>query len=570
MKVENISLWERIILVSLIGLAIIGSVPVISQTRDESGQADAKILVAAITQSNESAELKVPSKISAVTVYPDRAQVIRKAQVNLNTETRSLIFSGLPATIIPGSVRVTGSGPARVKILGVEIKTNYLEAEQLPEVKKLLDEIKAVETEISRLKGQEAIFDSQEKFLNSFGTAMSNQVSKELVAGRPDLVGVDKFIEFLGARLQTIQKGRLANSQVLAEKQAKLEALKKKLKEIMPAKSKEEKNISVLVEVNQPGRLEVELSYAVSNVRWQPVYTIKAWPESSEIELTMAANVTQKTGENWDEVKLVLSTSAPTAGNQPGELEPWYLDISQPRVMKAVTREAIESRAMMETETAPALAFEEPAEVVPSWFAVNFEVKKPWTILSDGAERRVPVDSQKLMATFDYLAVPKLQELVFLRGNFKNTLTYPWLAGRADLFINQDFVGTTSLDLVPSNDEVKLFFGEDRQLKVRRELMKREKSGPGFLGKTEKVHLVYKITLESLRNREVEIELQDQIPVSQNAKIEVKDIKITPAPTSRDEKGIVTWKAKLGPKEKQEFTIDFTVEYPKDARIVGL
>jgi len=569
MKIEKIGPWERIILVSLIGLAMASAVPVIGQTRDESGQVEVKLQAAAINQ-GESVELKVPSKISRVTVYPDRAQVVRKGQVNLNTETRSLVFPNLPATIIPGSVRVTGSGPARVKILGVEVKTNFLEAEQLPEVKKLLDEIKAVETEISRLKGQEATFDSQEKFLNSFGTAMSNQVSRELVAGRPDLVGVDKFIEFLGAKLQTIQKTRLENSQALAEKQAKLEALKKKLKEIMPAKSKEEENVSILVEVNQPGRLEVELSYAVSNVRWLPVYTIKAWPESGEIELTMAANVIQKTGENWEEVGLVLSTSLPTAGNQPGELEPWYLDISQPRVMKALTREAIESKAMMETEAAPALAYEEPAEVVPSWFAVNFEVKKLWTILSDGAERRVPIDTQKLMATFDYLSVPKLQELVFLRGNFKNSLNYPWLSGKADLFINQDFVGSTNLDFVPANDEVKLFFGEDKQLKVKRELLKREKSGPGFLGKTEKVYLVYKITLENLRNREVEVELQDQIPVSQNARIEIKEVKITPVPDKQEKNGLVTWKMKLDPGKKQEFTLNFSVEYPEGTQISGI
>ncbi|HAR35820.1 MAG TPA: hypothetical protein DCR87_02715 [Acidobacteria bacterium] len=144
------------------------------------------------------------------------------------------------------------------------------------------------------------------------------------------------------------------------------------------------------------------------------------------------------------------------------------------------------------------------------------------------------------------------------------------LPGRADLFIAQDFVGSLGLNLLPAGDELQLYFGQDNQVKVKRELVKREKSGPGFLGRNERVNQVFRITLENLRNRPVEIEVQDQLPVSQNTKIEVKDVKIMPSPSSRDEKGMLTWKLKLEPGEKQEIILDFTVEYPKGSRVIGL
>ena len=569
MKIKGKKIILMLFLMMSVSLGITDPIHATAQNKADSGQEEAKLLLVS-SEAAETGQQYVQTKIAAVTVYPDRASVIRKGQVTLNPGTRSLVFSNLPATIIPGSVRVTGRGSAAVRIIGVEVKTNYLEAEQLPEVKKLQEEVKIAETEIARLKGQEEVLDSQEKFLNSFGAALSNQVSKELVAGQPNLAGVDKFIEYLGSKLQSIQKGRLENSKLMSEKQARLEALKKKLREIMPARSKEEKNVNVLIEVIQAGRLEVELSYAVSPARWAPVYTIKALPESGEVQLTVAANVTQKTAENWEEVNLVLSTSSPTAGNQPGELQPWYLDISQPKTMKVMARDKAESKVMLETGALEAVAYEEPASIVETWFSVNFEIKKSWTILSDGSERRVPIDSQKLLATYDCLAMPKLQEQAFLRANFKNSLSYPFLPGKADLFIAEDFAGSTSLNFVPYGDKVKLFFGGDKQIKVKRQLLKREKSGPGFLGKTEKVRLVYQISVENLRNREIELELQDQVPVSQNARIEVKDVKIAPAPASRDERGLLTWEIKLEPKKKQEFIVDFTVEYPKDARIVGL
>ena len=524
----------------------------------------------AVARSGGSARVEVASRVQNVVVYPDRAQVVRRGQAGIGPETGAMVFRGLPGTIIPGSVRVSASGSAPVKILGVETSREFLEASELPEVKKLMDEISAVEADISRVKGQEAILDSQEKFLNSFGLALSSQVSKELLAGRPDLGGVDKFVDYLGTRLQSIQKSRQDNARALADQQTRLEALKKKLNEIMPARSREQSVVNVLVEALQATQLQVELIYSVSPARWAPVYTVKALPESGEVELTLAAVVTQKTGENWDNARLFLSTSRPTAGQQPGELPPWYLDFVQPRLMRAAARDLAESKMAVEAEAAPALAFEETTETIETWLGVNFEIKKPWTILSDGAERRVPIDSQKIPAAFDYLAVPKLQEQVFLRAGFRNTLPYPLLSGRGDLFIGQDFVGSLMMTLIPVNDDFKLFFGEDNQVKVKRELVKREKSGPGFLGKSERVNQVFRITLENLRNRPVEIELQDQIPVSQNTKIEIKDVKIVPAPSSRDEKGLLTWKLKLNPAQKQEITVEFTVEYPKDSRVVGL
>ncbi len=514
--------------------------------------------------------VEVASRIQKVVVYPDRAQVTRKGQAGVSPETRALVLSGLPGTIIPGSVRVSASGTAPVKILGVETTREFLEASELPEVKKLRDEINAVEADMARVKGQEAILDSQEKFLNSFGSALSGQAARELLAGRPDLAAVDKFVDYLGTRLQSIQKSRQDNARVLAEKQARLEALKKKLNEIMPALSSQQYAVSVLVEASQAGQLQLELTYAVSPARWVPVYTFKALPESDEVELTVAASVIQKTGENWENVRLQLSTSRPTAGQQPGELHPWYLDFAQPKLMRAAARDLAESKMAVEAEAAPAMALEETAETVESWMGVNFEIKKPWTILSDGAERRVPVDSQKLPAGFDYLIIPKLQEQVFLRSGFKNTLPYPLLNGQADLFIGQDFVGSLAIPLIPVNDELKLFFGQDPQIKVKRELVKREKSGPGFLGKNERVSQIFRITVENLRTRPVEIELQDQIPVSQNTRIEVKEVKLTPAPAGRDEKGLLTWKLKLNPAQKQEITIEFVVEYPKDSRVIGI
>lgn len=84
----------------------------------------------AVARSGGSARVEVASRIQNVIVYPDRAQVVRKGQAGIGPETRALVFRGLPGTIIPGSVRVSASGSAPVKILGVETSREFLEASE--------------------------------------------------------------------------------------------------------------------------------------------------------------------------------------------------------------------------------------------------------------------------------------------------------------------------------------------------------------------------------------------------------------------------------------------------------
>jgi len=526
-------------------------------------------------------ELRVKTKIDSVIVFPDRAQVFRKGQTTINHDVKVLVFEGLPATLIDRSLRISGKGSARLKFLGVEVLKKYLESEQLPEVKKIREEIKAVETEINKIKGWEAVLDSQEKFLNSFSNVYSNQTARDLASGRPDLSGLDKFLDYLSTRLQTIQKTRQENAQQLTENQARLESLKKKLNEIMPARAKEEKDVKVLVEVSQTGHFEVEFSYFVAPASWKPAYTLRLLPESAEVELTNVALVSQKTAENWDEVKLTLSTTKPEVLTMPMELEPWYLNDDtliplplEERIKFKMARPQMlsqeETSSEFEEATVEETAESETAETVENWGAVSFDIKTPWTIPGDGVERRVPVALEKLATSFDYLTIPKIQETVFLRARVNNTLGYPLRPGKVDLFTGQDFTGNGYLKYVPAGDEFKLVFGSDPQVKVKRELVKKEKGKAGAFKNSQKVSLAYRITLENLRNRPVEVELVDQIPVSQTRSILVKDIKITPRPDKQDEKGIISWKVMLEPGKKLEFNLSFSVEYPVGFELPGV
>ncbi len=536
------------------------------------------ILLLLFTGSLVAEEITAKSTISSVTIYPDRATVVREADLTLSSGTHSVFFENLPVSLIPNSLRVSGKGTAAVKVVGLDLTSQYLEFALLPEVKKLQAEIDAMNLEMSKTADRIEVLNTQEKFLKSIESANAAQASQEIMLGKPDTQSWERVLSFLGNKLTEVKKGKREQNQILKDQNAKIDALKKKLNSIRPQRSTESRKVSVILEASRAGKFTVSLSYTVMRARWIPLYTIRALPDSSEIEFAMSANIQQRSGENWENTKALLSTASPALSANPPVLYPWILDLYVPMPAQArKTRGVIsgvragEPKAEAPLEEAEMMDAEmATAGIVETGINLNFSIKKNVQIPSDGASHKVPIDTQNIEVEYDYISVPKLKEAAFLRAKLRNTLPYPLLSGSADLFVIQDFIGSTKIPFVAKDEEAKVFFGEDRQIRIKHERTKREKSPPGFLGKNERIKLAYKITIQNLRKNKVNIEIQDQLPISQNTKIEIKDQAINPEPSKKDEKGVLTWTLTLEPQEKKEILIRFTIEYPKGSNIRGI
>jgi uncharacterized protein (TIGR02231 family) len=527
-------------------------------------------------------KIKADSRIQSVTVFPDRATVVRTAALKPILGPQSVVFSGLPKTIIAGSLRAAGRGTADVKILGLESANEFLESPLLPAVAKLQAELDALTYEIGRTKNDLAVLAAKESLLMSLPGSQASLNAAGVAQGRADLLGWEKTLEFLGAKLAAVKNAELERQKVLQEQEAKAETIRKRIAEIRPGRPAEASRVTVLMEARTIGDFTLDLSYTVGNARWAPLYTVRALPDSGEAELSISGVIQQRSGENWDGVRMALSTSSPALESQPRELEPWLLDIYVPRPVARMEERyevaASESAggAMRKTLAPPAPpaavreAELEIAAVADTGLHVNFEIKRAVDVPADGAPHKFPIDAPTIKMKYDYAAVPETREAAFLRGTLTNSLAYPLLSGSADLFIGQDFVGAMVLPLTASGEETRVFFGEDGQIKIKSEQVKREKIAAGFLSKTEKLHLVQRITVQNLRKTAVSIDVSDRLPVSQNSKIEITNVSLLPAPAKKETNGLLSWTLNLAPLEKKEITLDFTIEYPKDARITGL
>ena len=73
---------------------------------------------------------------------------------------------------------------------------------------------------------------------------------------------------------------------------------------------------------------EIELTYHVRLASWRPLYDLVL--DGEKLKVSYLAEITQRTGEDWPEVTLVLSTTRQGQRQTLPELSPWYIGRPQP------------------------------------------------------------------------------------------------------------------------------------------------------------------------------------------------------------------------------------------------
>jgi hypothetical protein len=85
----------------------------------------------------------------------------------------------------------------------------------------------------------------------------------------------------------------------------------------------------IVLKLNNPNdavALNLTVKYIVSNAGWVPSYEIKAKNTQDALQFAYKAQVYQNTGEDWNDIKLTLSTGNPNFNNDKPKLESQYLN----------------------------------------------------------------------------------------------------------------------------------------------------------------------------------------------------------------------------------------------------
>lgn len=506
------------------------------------------------------------SKIVEVTVYSDRAEVTRSAKAKLQNGRNTLLFTGLPAGLLDDSVQVKINGAAR--LTSVEVKRTFPAESANERIKALEAQIKTLQNEDRVLADKEGVLQSQQSFLDALKAGTADKISREFLAQVPDPAEIKPIMTFIFAEKQAAAAKLHALNLQRKDLQEKIAVLRKELQQISHARSRTAKSVIVNLLADKPTGVSLACRYLVGGAAWRPSYQARLLSPQGEIELSLIGEVRQKTGEDWEQVALNLSTAKPSRGARAPELRPWYLNFRPPPRPLAAARQdtlVLEKRADQEPGATAGPA--PSAAVKIGETTVRFAVPEQVRVPGDWSFHKTTLAKHDLPADLSYIAIPKLDNKAFLRASLINLAPYPFLAGEVDIFVGAQYVGKSRLKTIPPEQSFELDLGIDENLHVERELLKKYEQETGLLNKERKIRYVYQITLQSFKTKPCEVILMDQIPVSQNEQIEVAADILQPKPTEQTDTGLLTWKMNLKPREKKEIRLGFTVQFPKDKKI---
>lgn len=531
--------------------------------------------------------VEVSSEIRAATVFPDSVRVTRRARQPVEAGLQRLSFTELPETLDPATLRVAARGSVPVKLLGVDARLVHYTDTPAAKVRELELQLQQLKDEDAADADRATTLTKHLAHLDGLGDA-TRIYAHGLAQSRQTLEQQIALLSFLDhdrdAYLDRLRALKLQRR----TREKEIQRVDWELSQLRAGRPRQRYTVTVEIQLAATGDVEVEVIYVLRNASWQPLYDVRAL--GNDIEITYLGEVSQNTGEDWNQITLTLSTARPSVTAVIPRLAPWvlrpYFPAPAPMPMPAARgampawrgagAEGAEAEPMALTMAAsiavpPALvaAEIEVAKVEQSGASVTFGIPGSVDVPSDNTPHKSTVGIFRLQPVFDYVVVPKLAETVFRRAKVTNGSPYVLLPGRAQLFVGDDFVGATTLPQTAPGQTVDLCFGPDDRLRMERGLTKRDMS-KSFMGGRRRIQYAFEIRLWNHTDAAQTVTVVDQIPHAQHEEIKVTLESVDPKPHRQDKLNIVIWKLTLPPGGEKKISYAFAVEHPKDMQVTGL
>ncbi len=524
------------------------------------------------------AEVPSMSRVDAVTVFPSGAEVARIAKVKIEQGQQTIVINDLPADAIETSIRVEGKATGKLEIGSVDTRRLMVPRSDQQNTE---SQQRKIEDEIELLRDQKSISEAQ---------VTAAETQKALIANLTQLPtrpapsnGGDKSEDWAQI-LGTIATGSADAQKAFLDAQVKVRGLdrqiadlEKKLGSLAP-QQEERTEVKVAVEAGQALEADLTIKYQVYNASWRPLYDARLATgdktTAPQLSLTRRADISQNTGDVWDNVALILSTTRPNAGAAITELNPLTVDYYAPPPPMPVAAAPTANlggdgltRRKLKGDEADAVAMAAPeivqevklqsADVVVAPFQAVYAVPGRVSVGNTGEAKRVQLVTEAAEPVLSVKTVPKADAKAYLYAKFNLPAGTPLLPGAVSLFRDGTFVGTGALPILTPGEEHELGFGIDDLIKVKHALIEEKRGETGLISTSKTDSRTFKITLKNMHPRAIPVTVLDQLPVSQNQDIKV-EMTSKLAPTKQnveDKRGIVAWETKLEP--EQEYVIDY-------------
>lgn len=540
--------------------------------------------------SAQAADLTATSRVDQVTVFLSGAEVTRLAKVNIDKGEHVLTIVDIPASAVPGSIRVEGAATGKLEITSVDTQRKYLAR---ADAQAADAERKKIEDQIEVLRDEKAALDAAITASDTQKALIANLVQ---LPARPAPATGQSAGEDWTRILSLIAQGSADASRAQIEAQVKardverrIEDLEKQLAGFAPLTT-EQTEVKVHLSAASPLEADLTVRYQVTAAGWTPLYDARlrtgSKTEPASLDLSRRAAITQRTGEAWQDAAIQLSTARPSAGASAPELYTQTVDFEPERkpvpLAKARRMEREASDTMAAAAPEPAIAAapaaeqalqeieEQAANLTVAPFEATFSVPGRVSVPSTGEAKRVVLSTDKYEPQLSCRTVPKVDAQAFLYAKVSVAKGTPLLPGQVYLFRDGTFVGTGSLPQLAPGEQHELGFGVDDQVKVRHAILEEKSGESGLISSSRTDVRNYRVTAKNMHERAINLVVIDQMPVSLNQEIKVEYTgRITPAKTNwKDQRGVMTFEAKLEPDEEKAFDYGYRISWPAAKSVV--
>ena len=541
------------------------------------------------------ADIDANSKIDAVTVYPQGAEVTRMATVEISAGDHMLVLDNLPGDIDAQSIRVEGNAGAAVEIGSVDSRLIHVsdDARVAGRRKQLENEIATFGDEAARL--DQLIQNSgyqrqliQDLARRPFITKKSSETELQL-----DSAELGNLFDLVADRLQRLDS-RMLDARIRTRKiNQQIATLQNKLTELAPRQTvKAVVNVHLSSAAATSGTFRIR--YRISNAGWRPFYDARLRVPQSEtagdpvLELVRRAEIVQHTTESWNDVALTLSTARPLGATTAPELQAFGLGFWHKRMgAKNEERESLfKDSANKLAAEAPSSAYlvvggkvdeiqqtteQKQADVMVAGFQALYAIPGRVTVDNQGTAKKVQISTETTGASLSAHAAPVLDPNAYLTAKFTIDGETPLLPGRVLLFRDNVFMGTGAMPLLSPGEDHSLGFGVDDRIRIKRTEVRSETSESGIISTDIVQENSWVTEVENLHVRAMPVKIYDRMPFATHEDITVEMLRGSTLPTKRDvdhKRGVMAWHFDLAQGAKQTINFGYRVTSPKDRPVL--
>ncbi|MFC9943822.1 mucoidy inhibitor MuiA family protein [Streptomyces pratensis] len=509
--------------------------------------------------------------VTAVTCLEDRAHVERAVVLDLEAGVQRLRLGPVSALAVDRTLHAELSSDHPATVLDVRITRSWTPRRPLPHTDDdsvLRRRIHSIAQERRSLLQQRDRLHARRDLLGRLAADLLRDIGEGAGSGEADgprwsreLDRVDGERASNGEQLRTVEAGVAALDEELEQAEQAERASQEEPPELIG-------HVELTVESAVAGPVGLHLSHLTPCAMWRPAY--RAALEGDSLTLETDAMVWQRTGEDWSDVRLTLSTARSALATEPPRLGEDRLtltdrSVAERRAVDVELREE-ETRSLGASPVVGLPGVDDGGEA---------RVLRPQgqvSVLGDGRAHRVPLTAFTAAARSEYACSPELSPLVTRVVRFDNLAGHALLAGPVDLVRESGFSGRGTLDFAAPGAAVELAFGSCDDYRV----VRHAEESRDTAGLTQRTVITRTVRLHVSRfgapgeHGDRTVTLRERLPVSEVSAVEVRLRKeaCSPVPDVVDAEGIARWEVGLPPDGHR--TVTLVYELSASAKVTGL